>query len=158
MKKLLLPLFIVVSLYSHENIYIFPDNHTRYIHEISHLIKKSSSVLIVSEHYHHPVFSKTLIGSAKNGSHIKLILKNIEGEPLSLIQYSHINLYQTSVPLTQSVILIDNRLLCVINAPFDKEHFSRHHLTMECSDSLQKMKLQHRSLSPILSSSHPYLE
>ncbi|PHM18190.1 MAG: hypothetical protein CJD30_03135 [Sulfuricurvum sp. PD_MW2] len=158
MIKLLLPLFIVVSLYSHENIYIFPDNHTRCIHEISDLIKKSSSVLIVSEHYHHPALSKALILSAKKGTQIKLILNDLQGEPLSLVQYRHISLYKTSAALKQSYILIDNTLLYTAKTAIDEDHFSRHHLTMQCSDSPQKMKMQHHFLSPILSSSHPYLE
>lgn len=158
MIKLLLPLLIVVPLYSHENIYIFPDNHTRYIHEISRLIKNSSSVVIMSEHYHHPALSKALIASAKNGTHIKLILKDLRGEPLSLVQYRHINLYKTSAALKQSYIAIDNTLLCSTDTAIDEDHFSRRHLTIQCSDSPQNIELQRHSVSPILASSNPYLE
>lgn len=147
-----------MSLYSQEDIYLFPDNHTRYIHEISRLIKNSSSVVIMSEHYHHPVLSKALIASAKNGTQVKVLLTDLRGEPLSLVQYRHINLYNISVAPKQSYILIDNTLLCSANTAIDEDYFSRHHFIMQCTDSPQKIEIQHRALYSILKSSQPYLE
>lgn len=158
MIKLLLPLLLLIPLYSQENTYIFPDNHSRFVHEIGQLIKKSSSVTVITEHYHHASLSKALINSAKKGTAIKLIVHNPQGEPLSLIQYQNIDLYLSSVPLPKTVILIDDTIACNGSTPIEEDHFSAQHLSLRCTDSVDTISALRHSLQPILHVSKRYLE
>ena len=158
MIKFLIPLFVFVALYSQEYPYIFPDHHTRFIHEISRSIKKSSSVVIISNQYHHSSLSKAIIASAKKGGSIKLILNDLKGEPLSLIQYRNIDLFLSTVALKQTVIIIDSALACSTNVPIDKDLFASRPVTMHCTDSSDEIRKLDRAMQPLIHASKNYLE
>ena len=158
MIKFLIPLFVFVALYSQEYPYLFPDHHTRFIHEISRSIKKSSSVVIISNRYHHPSLSKAIIASAKKGGSIKLILNTPKGEPLSLIQYRNVDLFLSTVALKQTVIIIDSTLACSTNIPIDEDLFGSRSVTMHCSDSSDEIRRLDHAMQALIHASRNYLE
>lgn len=158
MIKFLIPLFVFVPLYSQGYTYLFPDHHTRFIHEISRLIKKSSSVVIIGNQYHHPSLSKAIIASAKKESAIKLILNDPKGEPLSLIQYGNIDLFLSSIPLKQTVIIIDSTLACSTSVPIDEDLFSSRPVMLHCTDSSDEIRRLDQVMQPLIHASRKYLE
>lgn len=158
MIKLLGLLFIFAPLYSQEYLFTFPDHHSRFVHEINLSFKKSASILILTPSYHHTKLTKGILSAVKHGTDIKMITHDPHGEPLSLIQYQHIRLYLSSVRFTQSVILVNNTLVCTSNEAIDEEIFSSRHSSFICNDDPSKIRSIRLSLEPILKSSTPYLE
>ncbi len=158
MIKLLRFLFIFTSLYSQESIFTFPDHHSRFIYEINQSFKNSTSILILTPLYRHTALSKGILSAAKHGCKVNLIITDPHSEPLSLIQYQNIHLYLAPVSVHQSVILVDNTLICTSNESIDEDIFSSYRSSFRCSDSPIKIDAIRHSIRPILERSKTYLE
>lgn len=158
MIKLLRFLSIFTSLYSQESVFTFPDHHSRFIYEINHSFKNSASILIFTPSYHHLKLTKGILSAAKQGSTIKIITHDPYGEPLSLVQYQNIYLYLAPLPLHESVILVDNRLVCTSSESIDEDIFSSHRSLFRCSDNPVQIDAIRHSIHPVLEQSKPYLE
>lgn len=158
MIKLLLFLFTIMLVYGEEHLFNFPDHHTRSIHFLNNSIKNSTSVLIITPSYSHQLLSKAILHAAKNGSSIKLILKQTSGDPLRLIQYRNIDLSLIKLPLPQSIILIDQQIICTTNAPIDEDIFSSQHTSMRCTRKLESLQSFQPLLTLIQKRSEPYLK
>ncbi|HEX5330486.1 hypothetical protein [Sulfuricurvum sp.] len=151
-------LFIFTALYAHESTYLFPDHHSRFVHEITQAFKNSSSILIVTPSYHHSHLSKGFLSATKHASTLKLIVQDPRNDPLSLIQYRNTELYISRVTLTQSTILVDDVLVCTGSAPIDEAIFSSKSAPMRCSDNPEKIIAIRHALQPVIQSSKAYLE
>jgi hypothetical protein len=157
MIKLLAILFIFISLYGKENIYYFPDHHSRFLHELHQSFKTSSTIIIISPSFHHSALKKELQNAAKHGCTVSLILNDLRGDPLSMVQYQHLILYHTSSPIHHSTILVDNSLACTLSTPIDEERFAFAHARIQCCDSLDTVQRIRHTMQPLLSS-EPYLK
>ncbi|WP_295051590.1 hypothetical protein, partial [Sulfuricurvum sp.] len=80
------------------------------------------------------------------------------GDPLSLIQYKNIDLYLSSQPIKQSIILIDESLVCSADEAIDEELFSSGRSSIRCSDNQQKIRAIRASLYPVIQHAKRYLE
>ncbi|MDD2950885.1 MAG: hypothetical protein PHU29_08870, partial [Sulfuricurvum sp.] len=89
---------------------------------------------------------------------ITLIVKELHKDPLSMVQYNHINLYHIPYPFNTSTIIIDDTLVCTFPGAIEEEGFSSIHSTIRCSDEPKKIEWIRRSLQPLISSAKPYLE
>lgn len=158
MIKLLVLLFIFVSISAHETVFKLPDNHSRFLHELNQRFKSSSQILIITPSLHHSKFSKNLISSIKKGGTVKLIVQDAHGDPLSLIQYKNVELYLSSRPLNQTVIMMDDSLVCTGDTALNDDLFSSQHSVIRCSDTSNKIHLLQNALYPLIRNAKPYLE
>jgi hypothetical protein len=158
MIKLLVLLFIFVSIYAHETIYNLPDNHSRLQHELDRSFKSASQILIITPSLHHPKLSKKFLSAVKKGGVVNLIVQDPGGDPLSLIQYKNVALYLSSVKLDQTVIIVDHSLVCTGDASLNEELYSSEHSVVRCSDSESKIRSVRSALYPLIRHAKPYLE
>ena len=158
MIKLLGFLFTLTLVYGEDQRFILPDHHARSSHFLHQAIKRSSSVWIVTPTFSHTELSKTIISSARKQSRIHLIVKNTQGEPRRLVQYRHIDLSISRIPIPQSMILIDNSLACTVDEPIDEEIFSSKHTVLLCSDDSEIVRSVHKRITSLLNHSTGYLE
>jgi hypothetical protein len=62
------------------------------------------------------------------------------------------------VSLGESIILVDETLVCTTNEILDDEILSSNHSSIRCSDDKSKIKAVRHSLTPLLKHSKSYLE
>ncbi len=158
MIKLILFLFSFAALYAQETLFILPDHHSRLIHHLNHSFKNSSDILILTPAYHHSKLTKSILSGIKRGSRVTLFVHKLHGDSYSLVQYKGFTLYTSSVPLSESVILFDQREVCTTDKAIQEETFSSNHFTLQCSDNPKKIKAIRDALNPILKNGHSYLE
>ena len=158
MIKLLLLLFTFSTVYSQETIFNFPAHHSRFIHLLNRSLQHSSDILIITPTYHHAKVTQEILLSTKRGSHVKLIVQAPQGDPLSLVQYKGIHLYISPIPLVQTILIIDETLVCTSNESLDDEILNDAHSSIHCSKEKGKINATRRSLYPLLNHSKPYLE
>lgn len=89
---------------------------------------------------------------------VKLIVQDAHGDPLSLIQYKNIELYLSEVKLDQTVILVDDSLVCIGNVALSEELYSSQHSIVRCSDNPNKINSLQNTLYPLIRHAKPYLE
>lgn len=158
MIKLLVLLFIFVSIYAQETIFKLPDNHSRFLHKLDRSFKTASQILIITPSLHHSDFSKKLLSAIKKGSMVKLIVHNSGGDPLSLIQYQNVELYLSSLPLNQTLILVDDSLVCMSDIAVREDLYSSEHSLIRCSDNQNKIDSVRNASHPLIQYAKPYLE
>lgn len=158
MIKLLGFLFTFVSIYAQESVFNLPDHQSRFLHQLGHSLKVSSKILILTPSLHHAALKKELLSATKQESVLKLIVQDPSGDPLSLIQYKNIYLYLSSQPIKQSIILIDESLVCSADEAIDEELFSSGRSLIRCSDNQQKIRAIRASLYPVIQHAKRYLE
>ena len=158
MIKLLLLLFTFSTVYPQETIYNFPAHHSRFIHLLNRSLKNSSDILIITPTYHHAKVTKEILSSTKRGSNVKLIVQAPQGDPLLLVQYQGIHLFISPASLAESIILIDDALVCTTAEILDDEILTANHSSIKCSDDKNKIKAIRHSLTPLLKHSKSYLE
>ena len=158
MIKLLALLFSFTMLYGSEMIFALPEHHTLFIHELSKPLKNSSQIVIITQNFNHQKLQKEILKSAKQGGKITLIVHNLHGDPLSMVQYNGIHLYRTPLTLDQSILLIDNTLACTVQSPFDAEKLNENKARIRCTEDHRNIALIRQSLKLILRNSKAYLE
>lgn len=158
MIKHLVLLFIFVSVYAQETIFKLPDNHSRFLYQLDRSFKTASQILIVTPFLHHSDLSKKLLSSIKKGKTVTLIVQDTKGDPLSLIQYQNVELYLSSLPLNQTLILVDNSFACTSDIAVSEELFSSVHSAIRCSDDQNKVRLIRDASHPLIQHAKPYLE
>jgi hypothetical protein len=158
MIKLLLLLLLFIPLLGVEKVFQLPDHHTRWIYELNDFLKNSTHILIITPSFNHPELKKRILKSVTHGSEITLIVNDPKGDPLSMLQYEHVNLNITPFALTQSVVLIDHSLICTIEGDIDIEKFASKHSPIKCDSDQNKIETIKRSIHPIIKHSKPYLE
>jgi hypothetical protein len=159
MIKFLGLLFTFTFIYSEETIYILPDHHSRFIHQLGKALKKSSGeIIIVSPSLNHSELKKEILQSAKRGNNIKMILSDLRNDPLSMVQYDHINLYHTSYTFNNTTLIIDNSLVCTFSGTIEEDRLKSTRSHIRCSDEPRDIELVRRSLKPLMKYSKPYLK
>lgn len=160
MIKLLGLLFTFTFLYSGETIYILPAQQSRFVHQLNQVFKNASErIVILSPAFNHSELKKGILQAAKHGTDITMFIQNLQNDPLSMIQYEHINLYHyTPTPRDTSIILVDNTYVCTLSGTIDEARLKSAHTTIRCSDEPQKIELLNNSLNLHFTHSKPYLE
>jgi len=158
MIKYLLLLFIFVSVYAQETIFKLPDNHSRFLHQLDRSFKTASQILIVTPSLHHSDLSKKLLLAIKKGGMVTLAVQDTGGDPLSLIQYKNVELYLSSLPLSQTLILVDDSWVCTSDGAVNEELFRSAHSVIRCSDDQNKIRSIRNASYPLIQHSKPYLE
>lgn len=158
MIKLLGFLFTLSLAYGEDQRFILPDHHARSSHFLHQAIKNSSSVWIVTPAFSHTALSQTLISSARKQSRIHLIVQHPQGEPLRLVQYRHIDLSISRIPIPQSLILIDGSLACSVDEAIDEEVFASKHTSILCSKEPDLLGAIQQQIRYIQTHSRTYLE
>lgn len=158
MIKLLGLLFSFIALYGGEILFHTPNQHSSFIYQLNTLFKNASHILIVTPSFNHSELQKGVLKAAKHGSHITLIVHDLKGGPLSMVQYTGVDLYTSASPLEQSAIIIDERLVCTLNGAIDQEDFSSKHSYIRCNDDPEIIQAVRHALFPVLASSKLYLE
>jgi hypothetical protein len=158
MIKLLLLLCTFSAVFAQETLYNFPAHHSRFVHQVHRSLKNSSNITIITPHYRFAELNKAILVSAKRGSKVQFIVHAPHGDPLSLIQYQGIHLFISPVSLGESIILIDDALVCTTNEILDDEILTANHSSIRCSDDKSKIKAVRHSLTPLLKHSKSYLE
>lgn len=158
MIKLLGLLFSFIALYGGEILFHTPNHHSSFIYQLNTAFKNASRILIVTPSFNHPELQKGVIKAAKYGSRITLIVHNVKGGPLSMVQYEGVDLSTSVSSLEHSAIIIDERLACTINGAINQEDFASKHSYIRCNDDYAAIEAVRHSLLPILNASRPYLE
>ncbi len=160
MIKLLGLLFTFALLYSRETNYILPDQQSRFVHQLGQAFKNSpEQILIASPAFNHTELKKRLLQAAKHGSNITMIISNLHNDPLSMVQYEHVNLYRyTAYPLDKSIILIDNTFVCTLSGTLEEDRLTSIHSYIRCSDERRDIASARHSLKTLFEHSKPYLE
>lgn len=158
MIKLIGFLFTFITVYAQETLFILPEHHSRFVHQLNRSFKNSSSILIVTPSFHHAELKKGILTAIKQGKKVKFIVQNPADDPISLVQYKNIDLYLSTILLNQSIILIDESLVCTTDQAINGEIFSSKHTFIRCSDNPHQIKALRNSLYPLLRSSRNYLE
>ena len=133
MIKLLYFVLLIVPLFGETTRFTFPDHHSRFLYFAQQSMKNSSQIIILSNTLNHAVLKKMLQSAAKSGTEVTLYLHTPNKDPLSLIQYRGIELFLTRTHLEQSVILIDETILCTTAEEIDEERFYESTSSMYCS-------------------------
>jgi len=158
MIKLLALLSLFIPVFAGERVFQLPDHHTLLIHELTAVCKKSSHIEIITPTFNHSALKKDFLIRAQKGSLISLVVNNPQGDPLSMVQYENINLYTYPYPLVQTVVMIDNSLVCTLDGAFEEENLGSEKHLMRCSDNQQKIAFIKQSMLPIFKRSKPYLK
>lgn len=154
---LLLPFAL---LYGEATVFLLPDEQSRFSNHLAHALKSSSdTLLIITPSFHHSELKKAILQGAKKGTRVTLIVQDIKGDPLSMVQYERTDLYTyTARSLEGSVLLIDNRIVCTLPGGIEEEKFSRDASLVRCSDDPSEAALYRSALLPLIKRSKKYLE
>ncbi|MCK9371686.1 MAG: hypothetical protein M0P91_00690 [Sulfuricurvum sp.] len=153
----LLPLLLMFSLGYGENfIYLLPDQNTVLIHKLKTMFKHSRhKILIITPSFHHEALKRSLIEGTNKGARLTLIVRSLDGDPLSLAQYERIDVRVLHGREIQgSIIAVDGHFSCLIPAPIDAELLMKHASLIQCSEQT----LDEALLSPFIKRSRPYLQ
>lgn len=158
MIKLLILLSLFIPLLSEERVFLLPDHHTLFAFELTRLCKKSSMIRIIAPSFNHSALKKGILTGAKKGSQVTLVVNDPHGDPLSMVQYQGVDLYNYSHPLKQSIFMINDHFVCTLNGNIDQETFESNKRLIRCSDDPNKIGPIKHALEPILRQAKPYLE
>lgn len=158
MIKLLTLLSLFLPLFGEERVYQLPDHHTRLTYELNRLCKKSSHIHIITSSFNHSVLKKGILNGAHKGSLVTLVVNDPNGDPLSMVQYERVNLYTYSHPFTQSIVMIDDSLVCTLDGAFEEEILTSQKHLIRCSDNQQTIRVLKQSQLAIFKQAKPYLE
>ncbi|MFY9143573.1 hypothetical protein [Sulfuricurvum sp.] len=158
MIKLLGLLFSFIALYGGEIPFHTPNQHHDFIYRLNTTFKSASRILIVTPSLNHPELQKGILNAAKHGSRITLIVQDLKGAPLSMVQYAGVDLYTSAASLDSSAIIIDEHFVCTLNGKINQEDFALKRSYIRCNDNPGAIEAVRHSLESVLSSSKPYLE
>ncbi len=140
--------------------YILPDQKDDFDHIlITHIKKAHRTIYILTPELRYPSLSRPLLKSLTKGVVLTLITQKASGDPLMLIAYSGVNwsLY-TARPLSDTLILIDDTLVCHIAGGLNEESLSQKSQTPLCSDDPTLIQTMHHHWDYLEKYSHPYLD
>jgi hypothetical protein len=158
MIKLLIPLFLFLPLLSQDKLYSIPDHHTLFTYELNRLCQKSSHIQIITPSFNHKGIKKGILNAAKKGSRVSFVVNDPHGDPLSMVQYEGIDLSTYPHPLKQTIIMIDDSLICSMDGAFEDAILTTRKHLIRCSDNHYSIRTIQHSRLPILKHSKPYLE
>lgn len=140
--------------------YLLPDQKDDFDHILITHIKKAHHVIyIITPELRYPSLSRPLLQSLSKGVSLSLITQKASGDPLTLIAYSGVtwSLYTTR-PLSDTVILIDDTLVCHVAGGLNEESLSQKTQIPVCSDDPTLFQTMRHHFDHFQKRTHPYLE
>lgn len=140
--------------------YLLPDQKDDFDHIlITHIKKTHHAISILTPELHYPSLRRSLLQSLTKGVTLTLITQKASGDPLMLIAYSGVNwsLY-TARPLEDTVILIDDTLVCHVAGGLHEESLSKKIQTPLCSDDQPLIQTLRHRIHYLQKHSRPYLD
>ncbi len=154
---LLLPFSLLYAKPAH---FLLPDEHSGFVRFLSDALSEpDGTILLLTPALNHPALKKALLKWEKKGTSIVIVAQQTADDPLSLVQYRHVNLYTyTARPLKGSVILIGERLVCTLSESLEAERLSQNASLARCSDDAAEIAAHRAALTPLLKRSKKYLK
>ncbi|MFH0708635.1 MAG: phospholipase D-like domain-containing protein [Pseudomonadota bacterium] len=160
MIKLLL-LFLTLSVTNAQTLpYLLPDEKSIFEYELMNYLKKAHThIVLLTPSLNHPALRRQLIQSVSKGVKLTLITQNSSNDPLQLVAYNGVDLYlYRARPLNDTVILIDERVVCHVSGGLSGEELSRNSQIALCNDERDFIDAMHQNTNRILTRSKLYLK
>ncbi len=160
MIKLLGILLPFALLFAQEKSFLLPDQQNLFVHFLAQELKSASHrIVVLTPRFNHADLKKALLHGARKGSAVTLIVQDLKGDPLSLVQYERIDLlFYNARKLEGSTVIIDEHLACTLPLAIEQERFSNHASLVRCSDEHDAIISLHSALQPLIKRSIPYLK
>lgn len=158
MIKLLLILALFRSLFGTDTHFFLPNNHSALIHHLNTYFKNAQNIVIISPAFNHTELKKKIEKSAQKSSKVTLIVANPKGNPLSMIQYQNIDLIVSSVPLNETIFVVDEKIMCSFKGKIDEEEMSSSKQHIRCTDHKEVIAKQYAIVKTLTQKGKPYLE
>ena len=160
MIKLITLIFTITV--SNANIFPFslPDEGSHFNHYLHLLVKNAQKeIIIVTPSMNYPSFSKNIIDSLSHGTHLTIISSKQSGDPLRLIAYEGVSLYEYSPrAISDTLILIDSTYVCHLSGSLNEKSLGEAVSHVWCSDESSLILSTQKQISRLLKRSKPYLE
>ena len=160
MIKLLL-LFLTLSVTNAQTLpYLLPDEKSIFEYELMNYLKKAHThIVLLTPSLNHPALHRQLIQSVSKGVKLTLITQSPADDPLQLVAYSGVELYlYRARPLNDTVILIDERVVCHVSGGLNGEELSQNSQNVFCSNEPDLIQALKQNSQRILIRSHRYLK
>ncbi len=157
--KVLIFFFVLTRLNGQIFPYLLPDQKDDFDHILITQIKKSHHTIdIVTPKLHYPSLRHPLLHALTKGITLTLITQQAVDDPLKLIAYRGVNwnLY-TPRSLGDTMIVMDDALVCHIAGGLDEERLSQKRSMVWCSDDPHLLQMMHSYVHHIQKKAHPYL-
>lgn len=157
----LLTVFLILNAANAQTLtFLLPDEKSSFEHELmSHLKNAHTKILLLTPSLNHPAVRRQLIQSVSKGVKLTLITQNPSDDPLQLVAYSGVELYlYRARPLSDTLILIDDSVVCHATGGLKEEELSRKSQNVFCSNEGDFIQSLSQNAQRILMRSHPYLK
>lgn len=140
--------------------FLLPDEGSRFNHYLqTHLKKSQKEIVILTPSLNYPSFGKSILRSLSRGGHLTLVTSKPSGDALRFIAYEGVTLYTyTPRPLTDTLILIDNRLVCHLSGSLNEKNLSDNVSNVWCSDAASLVLAAQKQIAVLIKRSQPYLQ
>ncbi len=162
MKTLLSILFLSTVLHTVNISYLLPQRYDDAVHHLSKQIKEAkSSVTIISTKIDNYTLKKAILSLIKKNISI-ILISSSDDIGTELVQYSNVSLYildkADAMPLTFSLITIDDTITCKLSCAFDKHSIRTTLSLLECSNTKRAAKDAKKIIKTVMRYASPYLK
>jgi len=158
MIKLLLLLCAFLSLQGESILFDLPHQSNAFDGYLHRIFRQNDNIEIVTPSLNHPGIKKELLQHVKNGNSVTLIVQNLKDDPLYLIQYKGIHLYEYQKrPLNGTIIVTDDHV-CYLTATLHADRLNREKSFVWCSDEAEVLRQNHTLSNTIKKHSTLYLK
>ena len=157
----LLTLFLSLSVANAQTIsYMLPDDKALFEYSLAaHLKKANATIVILTPALHYGALHTQLIHTIGKGIKLTLITQNLTHDPLELIASRGVELYEYHArPLADTLILIDNTLVCHLSGALEDEDLVHKTQNVLCSDEPELLQTIQLNIHKTLARSKPYLK
>lgn len=160
MIKLIVLLFTISIANANIFPFLLPDEGSRFNHYLqTHLKNSQKEILIVTPSLNYPSLSKSILRSTSHGANLTLVTSKPSGDALRFIAYEGVTLYTYSPrPLSDTLILIDNSLVCHLSGSLNEKNLSDNVSSVWCSDEASLVLAAQKQISILIKRSKPYLQ
>ncbi|MDP2077642.1 MAG: hypothetical protein Q8N01_10340 [Sulfuricurvum sp.] len=160
MIKLIALLFTITIANANIFPFLLPDEGSRFNHYLQkHLKNSQKEIIILTPSLNYPSLSKSILRSISHGIHLNLIVSKPSGDALRFIAYEGVTLYSyTPRDLTDTLILIDNSLVCHLSGSLNEKSLSENVSSVWCSDESLLVLAAQKQITTLLKRSKSYLQ
>jgi len=158
MIKLLLLVCVFLSVYGKQVLFDFPRQNSAFHEYIHRMFRQNDQIMIITPSLNHSVLKKELLHHVKNGNSLILIVQSLKNDPLYLVQYKGIQLYQYQKRSLNGTIIMSASDVCYLTVPLDTDKLSRDKSIGWCSDEAEVLRQNHSLYTTIKKHSTLYLK
>ncbi len=154
-------LFVSLSVANAQTIsYMLPDDKALFEYSLTaHLKKVNTEIVILTPLLHYSALRTQLIHNIGNGIKLTIIAQSPAHDSLKLIAYRNVELYEYHArPLADTLIMIDNTLVCHLSGALDDEELARNTQNIVCSDEPELLQTMQKNINKTIARSKPYLK